>query len=55
MKYSTTITHLGSIKFINGNHAGMSFYHSFCIIDERKFWKEFPQPELFYKITGLYY
>ena len=37
MKASTAIRHSGSIKFINGSHAGMSFYYSFCIIVERKF------------------
>jgi hypothetical protein len=26
MKASTAINHTGSIKFINGSHAGMSFY-----------------------------
>ena len=37
MKASTAIRYSGSIIF-NGSHAGMSFYHSFFIIVERKLW-----------------
>jgi hypothetical protein len=49
MKASTAINHTGNIKFINGSHAGMSFYYSFCIIAEGNLGKNFLSQSYFIK------
>jgi hypothetical protein len=49
MKASTAINHSGSIKFINGSHAGMSFYYSYCIIVEGNLGKNFLSQSYFIK------